>query len=332
MSPSYSNEPDSINFDFVDKYALQSPKTQAETVEKLTKYLVTPYENDILKARSIYVWIVNNISYDHKMANDITKKPETIQSILKTKNAICGGYSELFKKMAELAGIRAVYIAGYSRHHSFREKKPFSWSSHAWNAIEVGGVWYLLDSTWEREIYSKLGKSIGKTYFLKTPKEFILDHLPEDPMWQLLYHPITLQEYKKSLENVKELLLREDTCYHYLDSINSINKLAPPEARLKTAMNAFIFNPSNHLAIGMGMLEFGNIISRNNAKSRKTNINYRILKQKEALNYFKASLSHLNKDGNQVFIESCRSNIKYSNRFISNLNKKKKKLSKNKKH
>jgi transglutaminase/protease-like cytokinesis protein 3 len=99
--------------------------------------------------RSIYAWIVYNIRYDHRLAASPKRKKVSLKTILKTRKAVCAGYADLLGAMCKLAGIESEVVTGYSRCYNFGHRRPFSWSDHAWNAVKLGGNWYLLDATWE---------------------------------------------------------------------------------------------------------------------------------------------------------------------------------------
>jgi len=53
---------------------------------------------------------------------------------------------------------------------------------HAWNAVNVGGKWYLLDATWDDPVIIGRGIILQSThyrYFLKGSKTFDKDHFLE---------------------------------------------------------------------------------------------------------------------------------------------------------
>ncbi|MEZ0369363.1 MAG: hypothetical protein ACAI44_09790, partial [Candidatus Sericytochromatia bacterium] len=60
-------------------------------------------------------------------------------------------------------------------------------SSHAWNAVQIGGKWYLLDATWGAGYVEnlKFTRRYTSAYLLTPPEIFSIDHLPEEDKWQL---------------------------------------------------------------------------------------------------------------------------------------------------
>lgn len=118
---------------------------------------------------------------------------------------------------------------GYRQGQSLKNVK----SDHLWNAVLLGGQWFLLDACWgagrvdmehesfvkrlERSwslmfLFMELKTSCSQTcclpllppprrfddfYFLTDPEEFIYTHFPDEEQWQLLEAPIPLEEFEK---------------------------------------------------------------------------------------------------------------------------------------
>lgn len=292
----------------IDKYAILTPKEETKSIERLSKYLVKPYYQDHSKVRSIFVWIVNNIHYDYQLAKRTNRKTISPQNVLKFRKGVCSGYADLFVAMCEAADIRAQVVVGYSRFYNFGHKKPFTWSDHAWNAVKLDGHWFLLDATWESKGYQEGERQIGSNYFLTDPKEFVIDHLPEDPIWQLLPCPITLADFKQSPNEITQMISKTDTCFSFADSINLMVGLLPPNRQLKSAQQAYLFNPNNHSTIGIALFNYGNYITSSIPK--KIPAVYIAGKQREALLNYQNSLSHLRKAKRKDDVRKCKAIIR----------------------
>jgi len=52
--------------------------------------------------------------------------------------AVCDGYASAFKLMCLIEGIECVEVSGWAGEN------------HAWNKVQLGGDWYVVDSTWAR--------------------------------------------------------------------------------------------------------------------------------------------------------------------------------------
>jgi transglutaminase/protease-like cytokinesis protein 3 len=187
-------------------------------LDSLSLKLVTPYSNDLQKVRAIFRWIAENIAYKtlsrykrvspvrslHYEAEDDTGalKPLNIrvaENVLRKREAVCDGYSRLFKALCDAAGIRSEIIIGFARGNN-RGGIKFR-SNHSWNAVFIDSSWHLLDVTWASGFISFGGdynKHFDEHYFLTPPDLFIQDHFPEDLQWTLLPNPPTLREFHHS--------------------------------------------------------------------------------------------------------------------------------------
>ncbi len=66
-------------------------------------------------------------------------------------------------------------------------------AGHAWVAVMQQEQWFLCDPTWDA------GYQTPK-HFMIEPDVFIDTHMPYDPLWQLLPHPLTHREYKRGIK------------------------------------------------------------------------------------------------------------------------------------
>lgn len=181
-------------------------------LDALIDYLVKPFpEDEELKARVLFSWIVYHIQYDHyeykttyeyreKFANEgATDSP---QDTFKKRIGVCRHFARLFLYMAQKAGLEAVIVTGSSEG-----------GRHAWNAVKIKGKWQLLDATWAsrnktafknistdnkyvKEVSkrenaynknkTKSGKKINELWFFTDPKKMIKTHVPDNMKWSLL--------------------------------------------------------------------------------------------------------------------------------------------------
>ena len=112
--------------------------------------------------------------------------------------AICYGYSYLFSEMAASVGIASHLVDGYPRVHTTlvgKKNKP----NHAWNIVYLDQQWYPIDVTWSAGYTNKkvtnFQFSFNERYFLTTPEIFIRNHYPRDPVWTMIFEPISLREF-----------------------------------------------------------------------------------------------------------------------------------------
>jgi transglutaminase/protease-like cytokinesis protein 3 len=76
---------------------------------------------------------------------------------------------------------------------AFQVMEKFT-SNHAWNAVLIDHKWYLVDPTWAsgytNRAVTKFTRKRNDFYYLTPAEDFILDHYPDDPQWQLLGSPV----------------------------------------------------------------------------------------------------------------------------------------------
>ena len=129
------------NFGYFDE------EQAAEIKSYMDAYIIKGEKNDYEKARKIHQWIVDNVKYSY-VYNYLDP-----YDVFTKKSAVCGGYSNLYKAMLNLADIPAVLVSGMT-----------SAGAHVWNAVYTDGRWFYSDATW------------GTPYFDPGADNFLKDH------------------------------------------------------------------------------------------------------------------------------------------------------------
>lgn len=144
------------------------------------QYGVTASSSDYDKVYAIYQYVTSNIKYDYYMASldgmdlvhyvESAPYPSEINFALMNKKGVCFDYSLLFQALCCTFDINCYYANGYA-----------GGGSHAWNIVEVDGVYYQADPTWDA------GKSPDQyRYFLISDQTMGRDHHPsETPLYDL---------------------------------------------------------------------------------------------------------------------------------------------------
>ncbi|MFQ5605642.1 MAG: transglutaminase domain-containing protein [bacterium] len=191
----------SRDFTQIDRHALNTPKSAKSSLKRLADYLTNPSMTDLQKARAIFRWITENIEYDAQglfTGNYGDLRPE---SVLQSGRAVCDGYSGIFESLGKAAGLEIVKISGYSKGYGYTIGTHFTGPpNHAWNAVKIDGQWRLFDATWGAGYLNdsrQFVREFQEHYFLTPPEEFIYDHYPTAPRWQLLDPPISKRHYEK---------------------------------------------------------------------------------------------------------------------------------------
>lgn len=193
--------------------------TGSNSPARLAYELTSSHTNDRQKAYAIFRWITENIdyrvknSYQRRRVFNVNPDAEedtaalkclderVAETVLENRLAVCDGYSRLFKTLCSYAGIRAELITGYARTEPGKISSRFR-SNHTWNAVWLDSSWHLVDVTWGSGFLNWGGnefiRRIDDRYFMAHPRDFIQDHLPEDPAWTLMEDPPVLIEFRHS--------------------------------------------------------------------------------------------------------------------------------------
>jgi len=180
---------------------LQAVRDDPEAnIQELVDFLVEGEDDEFVNARRIHDWIALNIAYNIDALTSFDRRDTSYQATLRAGKAACAGYSRLFIEMCRRADIHAVSVSGQSRGMDFRSAYAQfdDDSGHAWNAVELGGGWYLVDVTWDAGRVSNLEWSPRyRTDFLfLDPGVFVYSHQPSDPRWQLMAESLSASEFE----------------------------------------------------------------------------------------------------------------------------------------
>jgi len=172
---------------------------QERFLKPLVRFLTVGAKDDFHKVKILHDWLADNIAYDVESffsGADVDSSPA---STLKRRKGVCYGYAGLMVQMCELAGIPCERISGYGRGYGFAvgRTENIGDTNHAWNAVRIGGRWYLVDVTWDAGHVGKRAykKEYYTTYLFMKPRQFVFSHLPSDNKWQLLSSPISAEQF-----------------------------------------------------------------------------------------------------------------------------------------
>lgn len=121
----------------------------ASNVDAVISKIIKNGMTDEQKAKAINDYIANNTAYDYDALAAL--KQDSLQKVpaqyeyawsplgtFEHKKAVCGGYAETFKVLADKAGLAAIYVNGDVKNGN----------SHAWNKVRIDGKWKAIDVTW----------------------------------------------------------------------------------------------------------------------------------------------------------------------------------------
>lgn len=146
------------------RFTFSETKMQTDWVDKTVKKIIQDFhfenKSTYEKIKMIHDYIIKNTSYD------ITVQNNSAYEGLHCKATACEGYANLAYKMFTEAGIGARVITGTA-----------DGEAHAWNIVELGGVWYNIDCTWDDPLGGESNNSYN--YFLKSSYDFA-DHIRDE--------------------------------------------------------------------------------------------------------------------------------------------------------
>lgn len=204
------------------------------------------------RARAYYTWIALNISYDVTHLNNlnlfqtfnvtnVSSSGQNPDEVLSTQKAVCEGFSNLMSKFCNASGIPCYTVCGYVKTPEGEIPKLM----HAWNVLKPDTEWILMDVTWSGGYVNpkqEYVKRFSNFYFATPPKEFIKDHFPLDPMWQLLPYPISKKEFE-----TPEFHLTTKNGFHYKDSLKHYQSLTALEQKELDFTRYYVNEPDNVL-------------------------------------------------------------------------------------
>jgi len=91
---------DESRYAAVDQHALNAPASVTKSIAALSSYLTKPFSTDEEKARTIFRWIADNISYDVEGYFSGSKSSSESGDVLQSRSSVCAGYSSLFETLA----------------------------------------------------------------------------------------------------------------------------------------------------------------------------------------------------------------------------------------
>ncbi len=128
-------------------------------VDALLAQLDLDGKSDHEKVCAVYDYMTENIYYDHDgLFDDSDQTKYTAYGALVEGSAVCQGYASLFYRLMLELGIDARVVAGTGNG-----------GGHGWNIVELGGVFYNVDATWDA---SYAQEAFPYEYFLKCEDHF----------------------------------------------------------------------------------------------------------------------------------------------------------------
>lgn len=199
---------DTIDFNKADRVALKYKNERLNNLPELAYNLTSNLNTDVEKFRAIFTWVCSNISNDYAMFSKNMRKRQrfkkdsvklenwntkfrkaTLKKLIKNNKTICTGYAYLVKELSDLANIECEIVHGFAKTGTTNIEKLDA-PNHSWNAVKLGGKWYLCDPTWASGIPNPetfhFQFQFNDGFFLANPTLFTINHFPSNKKWLLL--------------------------------------------------------------------------------------------------------------------------------------------------
>ena len=167
-------------------------KSDEATIKSVANYLAKE-KDPFLRVKALNDYVADRIAYDAPALAEGRYPPQDAETVFRTGKAVCAGYSKLMVALAKHTGDKMIYVTGVSRE----QNGEIAGGGHAWNAVEIEGAWYLIDTTWNAGHVngSKFTKSYRTDYLFTPPKAFGVGHFPDKEKWQLKVAAISRGEF-----------------------------------------------------------------------------------------------------------------------------------------
>ncbi|XP_067099704.1 kyphoscoliosis peptidase [Osmerus mordax] len=193
----------------VDAHAFQAGMELKEqcvcSVATIARSITQGGWGELERLRAIWVWLCNNIEYDLSGYLGQTEKLCSPEEVVAAGRAVCGGYASLCLALCREVGVQCQQVPGFSKGIGYQQGRSLrgTRSDHMWNAVQLGGRWFLLDACWGAGRVDMDTKNFIKRmddfYFLTEPEDFIGSHFPDEQRWQLLDDPLALEDFERSV-------------------------------------------------------------------------------------------------------------------------------------
>jgi transglutaminase-like putative cysteine protease len=152
-------------------YRRPSPAIQSDNAEiiALAKSVTAGKTSDYDKTKAIHEWVADNIWYDNikneSRTTDGLSQPQDAVSVLKSKRAVCKGYTNLSVALLRAAGIPAKLVSGLLRNANDQQENEVFYDftgalggdgkyaalaiamGHDWTEAYADGRWLVMDTT-----------------------------------------------------------------------------------------------------------------------------------------------------------------------------------------
>lgn len=180
-------------------------------MRNILKNIINDDMDDFTKAKSIYEWLVMNITYDKEVLDISLQNPKDVnkynafllEGVFNDGKAVCDGISKAFSALANIEGIKCVRVTGASTTSS---------ENHAWNKILINGVWYIVDATSGGVIMLGDKEVLTYEFFLISSSTFNKYYIDDNELYSFIETNYDYDSYSNIFVNVND----EECCINFM--------------------------------------------------------------------------------------------------------------------
>lgn len=160
--------------------------------QDVARYIADHERDEFERVKAIHDYVALRVDYEVPI-DHTHLPPSEPETVFQRRRAVCAGYARLFEAMMKEIGVQAVYISGDARFAT----DDAAGASHAWNAVEIEGRWYLVDVTWDAGVINggRFERRYSTDFLIAPPRFFVISHFPTRPEWQLISPSLSRGEF-----------------------------------------------------------------------------------------------------------------------------------------
>jgi len=237
--------------------AINAHKKKFKTLDSLILFLDKEGANDTEKAYGAYYWIARNVKYDIKKFMQGEPSNMLPEDVFKKRLAVCHGYSLLYEYMCNKLHVECHLVVGSPNTSYKKLTHKITRPTHGWNVIKLDSTWYLVDVTWASGgvLDEKFKAHFNQDFFKVAPRDFVKNHLPEMPMWQLLETTVPVKTFEGGSKAIAAYYNQNPPSYfYYKDTIQAYLAKDSVHQLISAGEMALAFNPSNTLTLAYAII------------------------------------------------------------------------------
>lgn len=147
-----------------------SEAAMMEKAKDIVGNIISPDMNEYDKALAVHDYIIKNGRYETAAEDaDVQKSLFKTEGILMNGMGVCSSYAGAMNLLLGMADMECVFVTGVAQN------KDGIAELHAWNKVNIGGMWYNIDAAWDDPDSDKLG-DVSYSYFAVTDETLSADH------------------------------------------------------------------------------------------------------------------------------------------------------------